>query len=197
MTALFASIIFVFFGAPIVTAQNLDSQPPRDYRSHLQASPQFMILQAGPVRIQAYGADFTMWYRLTDKWDAGMSIQQVLSVRTGGAALMSAVNIKGRWHLLGGGIPSDHRWTQSGITRIIQTKGLEGGLSMAFSIEQVSFNAGIATRSYSGFGAMLEYEHPYSPTQSIILGAGIARLTNGPNKLIPIRIQGGWQIYFD
>ena len=181
----------------VARGQDIEQQQNRDHRTHVEVAPQFTSVMSNGVALQAWGADFTLWYRFADNFDSGMAMQQVISFKQNGAALLSGVTVKLRYHLIGGGIPSDHRWSQFGETRVIQTKGLEGGLSVTATIDQVSANVGDGIKSYSGIGVLLEDEFPISANQSISAGMGITRLTSGSETIRPMRVFLGWQVYLN
>ena len=181
----------------VARGQDIEQQQNRDHRTHVEVAPQFTMVAANGVTLQAWGADFTLWYRFAERFDSGMAMQQVLSFKQNGAALLSSVSVKLRYHLTGGGIPSDHRWTQLGETRVIQTKGIEGGLSATATIDEVSANLGEGIQSYSGIGVIIEDEFPISANKSISAGLGVTRLTSGAETIRPIRIFVGWQVYLN
>jgi hypothetical protein len=190
-------IAFAGLLSTVARGQDIEQQQNRDHRTHVQIAPQFTSIMANGVSLQAWGGDFTLWYRFAERFDSGMAMQQVVSFKQNGAALLSSVTVKLRYHLTGGGIPSDHRWSQLGETRVIQTKGLEGGLSTTVTIDQVSANVGDGIKSYSGIGAILEDEFPMSANQSISVGLGVTRLTSGAATIRPIRVFASWQVYLN
>ncbi len=177
-------------------AAGLESDAEVSSKTQIEVSPQFVYLKSGAVAIQAYGVEFGAWYRIADDWDIGASLRQVYSLKDGGAAIISALSMKSRWHLTGGRLPSTKKWKNAGATSIVQDLPLEGGLHLDPSIEQATFNTSLGSRSFSGFGLLSGYSVPVGRTRAIDLGVGISRINNGAMVLNPIRAVLSWQTFF-
>ncbi len=175
----------------------LEEEPKQFSRVAPQMSLQINQIKAGDTTVVAYGGEFNLWYRVSDKWDAGMGLQQVISLKAGGAAVLSNTSVKVRYFLLGGRIPVSRRYTSNGIARIVETQGAQDGIALAGAMEQATFNLGMVTRSYSGVGLTLEYLKSFEDRHLLGLGVGASRISNGEQKLVPMRVQASWQYFLE
>ena len=179
-----------------VSARSFDADPEAVSRTQLELTPQFVYFKADQLVFGAYGAEFGALYRTTENWDVGASLRQVYSIANGGAALISAVNMKARWHITGGNLPTSKRWKASGKTAVVQNEGASGGLHLDPEISQVTFNTTGGAQSYSGIGTLIGYDFGWSEDTMLGLGLGVSRFTNGQTSILPIRATASWQVYF-
>ena len=178
------------------SAAGLESDVEILSKTQIEVSPQFVYLKSGSIAIQAYGAEFGAWYRIAENWDIGASLRQVYSLKNGGSAIISALSMKARWHIIGGRLPSIKKWKNAGATSVVQDLPLEGGLHLDSSIEQATFNTSSGSRSFSGFGILSGYTIPVGRSQAVDLGLGASRISNGTLVLNPLRLTLSWQSFF-
>jgi len=173
-------------------ATPLEEEPEEAARVATEGALQINQVKAGDATVVAYGGEFRVWYRLSEKWDAGMGLQQVLSFRAGGTAVLSNTSIKARYFITGGRVPTGKRYIAAGIPRVIETVPAIGGLALALALDQTTFNLGSVTRSYSGGGLMLNYYLAFKDRHLAGIGIGGSRISNGEQSLIPLRVELAW-----
>ncbi len=175
----------------------LEEEPVKASRVATEAGLQVNYIKADAATIVAYGGEFRVWYRLNERWDAGMGLQQVISIRAGGAAVLSNTAIKARYFLLGGRIPTGKRFTAAGIARVTETTPATSGLALSLSLDQSTFNLGQITRSYSGGGIMMNYLLATAERHLVGIGVGASRISNGEQRLLPMRAELTWQYFLE
>jgi|GEM_PF-1773814 len=166
------------------------------HKTQVDASAQLLYLRVNDLIIQVYGAEFGAWYRIASGLDVGASMRQFYSFANGASAILSSLNVKGRWYLTGGSLPYAEHWTKDGVSAIIKTYPTTGGLHIDPAIEQISLNSADSSDSFSAFGLLIGYDLGIGDNKAVGIGVGASRMTNDVATLVPLRGSLSFQVSF-